>query len=108
MMKPTPRKAGLASGPRRTSAPLPTPSVACHLAAITLISVSSAKKAPTPMPASRLREPPWPFWPALWISAAATDSGKGSSALPTSTRRVMVTNRMPRIPPAIRMIVDTT
>ena len=59
------------------------------------------------MPDSRKREPDWPLCPALWISAAATDSGNGSSGSLTRMRRVTVTNMMPRMPPQIRMIVDT-
>ncbi len=43
---------------------------------------------------------PWlPFWPALWISAAATDSGKTRSGSETMTRRRKVTNMIPRSPP---------
>ncbi len=47
----------------------------------------------------RCREPWLPFWPALWISAAATDSGKTRSGSVTMTRRRKVTNRMPSRPP---------
>ena len=42
-----------------------------------------------------------PRWPALWISAAATDSGNGSERSSTITRRSSVTNSTPRMPPTI-------
>ena len=44
---------------------------------------------------------PSPRWPALWISAAAVDSGKGRSRSSTITRRSSVTKKMPRKPPTI-------
>ena len=40
-----------------------------------------------------------PCCPALWISDAATDSGKGRSGSSTITRRSRVTKRMPSTPP---------
>ncbi|GBC80888.1 hypothetical protein HRbin09_02138 [bacterium HR09] len=49
-----------------------------------------------------------PRWPALWISAAATDSGKGSSGSSTMTRRSMVTNMIPKMPPTIMRALAST
>ena len=47
-----------------------------------------------------------PCCPALWISEAATDSGKGNSGSSTITRRSSVTNRMPSMPPTTIRTVD--
>src|ERR1041385_5318130 len=47
-----------------------------------------------------------PRRPALWISAAATDSGKGSAGSSTITRRTSDTNRTPSTPPTIINAVD--
>jgi hypothetical protein len=105
MMKPTPRKAGEISGPRRRSEPLPGEMIFCHFAARNLSSVRTVNRAPKPIPARRCPAPFAPAWPALWMEAAATDSGKGRSFSPMRTRRVIVTNMMPRIPPAARMAV---
>ena len=48
-----------------------------------------------------------PFWPALWISLAATDSGNGSVGSSTITRRSTVTNMIPSRPPRIISADDT-
>jgi hypothetical protein len=57
--------------------------------------------APTPIAWNRCLAASEPFCPALWISEAATDSGKGSVASSTMTRRRTVTNMMPSRPPRI-------
>ena len=57
--------------------------------------------APTPIAWKSCAAAAEPRWPALWISLAATDSGKGSSRSSTITRRRTVTNMMPRMPPTI-------
>ena len=62
--------------------------------------------APNPMLANRILAARAPCWPALWISEAATDSGKGSSGSSTITRRSRVTNRMPRVPPTAIKATD--
>ena len=47
-----------------------------------------------------------PCWPALWISAAAFDSGNGNSGSSTITRLSSVTNRMPNTPPTSISALD--
>ncbi len=64
--------------------------------------ISSMKPAVTPA-STRYFPPVAPAWPALWISPAATDSGKGSPASSTSVRRRMITNRTPSTPPTSMM-----
>ena len=61
--------------------------------------------APTPMAWKSWIAASAPRWPALWISLAATDSGNGSARSSTMTRRRIVTNRMPRMPPTIMRAV---
>ena len=58
-------------------------------------------KAPTPIALKSWIAASAPRCPALWISDAATDSGKGSPGSSTITRRSIVTNRIPRTPPRI-------
>ncbi len=59
-------------------------------------------KAPTPIAWKSCEAAPVPARrPAMWISDAATDSGNGSDRSSTMTRRRIVTNMIPRIPPRI-------
>lgn len=69
----------------------------------TLNSAINFTNAPNPMAPNKNLEPPVPLRPVLWISAAATDSGKGKSLSSTITRRRSATNIMPSTPPTTRM-----
>jgi hypothetical protein len=62
-------------------------------------------RAPTPIALKSCCAASAPRCPALWISEAATDSGKGRDVSSTITRRRIVTNRMPRKPPRIMRAV---
>ena len=89
--------------PRRTklSLSLPTAMVNWFEALKTPASPSTFTSAPTPMAPNSCMAASEPRWPALWISLAATDSGYGSERSSTMTRRRIVTNRTPRMPPTI-------
>ena len=62
---------------------------------------SSLMTAPTPIAWNSCIAASVPRWPALWISLAATDSGNGRPGSSTITRRRIVTNMIPRMPPRI-------
>ena len=64
-------------------------------------------RAPTPMARNSCSAASEPFWPALWISLAATDSGNCSDESSTMTRRRIVTNMIPSSPPRIISDDDT-
>ncbi len=64
--------------------------------------------APTPIARNSCIAASEPRWPALWISLAATDSGKGSDGSSTITRRRIVTMKIPRMPPRIISDDDST
>ncbi len=64
-------------------------------------SPSSLMRAPTPIAPNSCMAASAPRCPALWISAAATDSGKGKERSSTMTRRRSVTKKTPRMPPMI-------
>ena len=61
---------------------------------------------PMPMAWNSGLAAPEPRWPALWISAAAEDSGKGRSGSSTITLRNRVTKKMPSTPPTIISALD--
>ena len=89
--------------PSRTKLSLnfPTATLNVFEAWKTPASPSSLTSAPTPMALKSWTAASAPRWPALWISAAATDSGNGSERSSTITRRRIVTKRTPRMPPTI-------
>ena len=60
--------------------------------------LSTSIRAPAPI-IWKSSLPPLAPLPARWISAAATDSGNGSSGSVTMLRRRITTNRMPSRPP---------
>ncbi len=64
-----------------------------------LNSLRAWMTAPIPMAPNRNLAPLVPVLPALWISAAARDSGNGRSGSSTITRRSTVTNMIPMTPP---------
>ena len=68
---------------------------------------SSLITAPTNMARNSCSAASDPFWPALWISDAATDSGNGSVWSSTITRLRIVTNMMPSVPPSIISAADS-
>ncbi len=59
----------------------------------------SLMNAPTPIALKSCMAASAPLCPALCISEAATDSGKGSPSSSTITRLSIVTKRIPRMPP---------
>src|SRR4030095_14616032 len=61
---------------------------------------------PTAMFAKRYLAAPAPRCPALWISAAAVDSGNGRVLSSTIARRTSETNSTPKTEPTIMRTVD--